>query len=161
MNANIDESNAPSPKPSRTWVSYTQAGNLRMQLGQSEAARTFYRQALVIAEQLIRQGILQYQKPTIIHLYIASCNNLADSCQVLGAYLEAETSLLKGHSTAIALMNNDSLPLSIRQEAYCGLRRAFAHLAGFYTQTQQTEALTEIMMQTKTQGQRFVENLTL
>lgn len=62
MNANTAESDAQSPNPSHTWVGDTQAGNLRMQLGQSEAARNFYRKALVLAEQLIRQGILQYQK---------------------------------------------------------------------------------------------------
>ncbi|MEM9007513.1 MAG: hypothetical protein AAGE59_28805 [Cyanobacteria bacterium P01_F01_bin.86] len=161
MNVNNSRSDSQVPESNRTWVSHTQVGNLRMQLSEFESARRFYRQALALVESLIKRSFLQYQKPEIIHMYIVSCHNLANSCRALGELPEAETSLLKAHSTAIAFMNDDQLPSSIRQEAYHAMRRAFNYLAGFYIQTQQTEALAKITMQTKTQGQRFIDNLVI
>ena len=159
MNIQTSRFDSQHPESNRTWVNYTQAGNHCMQLGHSEEARSLYRQTVALAEKLILRGILQYQKPYIIHMYIVSCHNLANCCQIMGELPEAETSLLKAYSTAIAFMNNRRLPSSIRQEAYHALNRAFTYLAGFYTQTQQTEALAEITMQTQIQGQRFMDTL--
>ncbi|MEO0826547.1 MAG: hypothetical protein AAFY67_12935 [Cyanobacteria bacterium J06642_9] len=162
MHIKTSRSESQNPQPNSTWVRCTEAGNRQMQLGDLKAAQSFYRKALALAEKLIQPTMLQCQQPTsLIHLYLVSCNNLADSCQVLREPEEAEVSLLKAHSRMIVLMNNEGLSSPTRQAAYHGLRRAFNRLASFYSQTQKLEALTKVMVQTKLQSRRFVDNLVL
>ncbi|MEM9163153.1 MAG: hypothetical protein AAGC54_08795 [Cyanobacteria bacterium P01_F01_bin.4] len=146
-------------QPDPTWINYTQAGNQQMQRCQPESAQVSYQKALNLAEQVMRQQLSQCQEANIIYLYVVSCTNFASSLQALDNWLEAETTLLKVHSTTSAIMNDENLALSVRQTAYHGMRRAFMHLANFYDQTQQTDALAEILLQSRMQGQQFMTHL--
>ena len=147
-------------QPAPAWADYTQSGNQHMQRHQPQQARDCYCKALVLAEKLMVEGVRQRQEPDVIHLYAMSCNNLADSFQALGKALEAETILLKSHSTLMALLDDRNLALPVRQEAYQGLHRALAQLIGFYNQTQQPAALEEVTTQFKRHSQQFLRELT-
>ena len=156
-NSTVAEFRRSQPDPA--WVDYTQAGNQYMQHHQPQQARDCYCKALVLAEKMMREGVCQRQEPDVIHLYAVSCNNLAESFQALNEDLEAETILLKSHSTLMALLDDRSLALPVRQEAYRGLHRALAQLIGFYNQTQQPAALEEVTTQFKRHSQQFLREL--
>lgn len=146
-------------QPDPAWVGYTQAGNQHMQSQQPQQARHCYSQALVLAEKLMIKGVRQRQEPDVIHLYAVSCINLADSFQALGEDLEVETVLLKAHSTLVALLEDRTLLLPVRQAAYQGGHKALIQLIEFYDQTQQPAASEAVMTQFKHRSRQFLQAL--
>ena len=152
------QTSTPNP-PDANWVSYTQAGNQKMQENEPELACYFYEQAFSIAEERIATNPTQWENPDLIHLYIIAGNNLADSYVAFGRTDDAETKLLASYHRAIAIMKDHQLPWSIREEAYNGFQQVFRHLINFYQQTDQQESLAAITEQSKQESQCFMEEL--
>lgn len=150
----IEENKPKTPDPH--WQNYTKQGNKQMGKSRYLLACQSYLCALELAESLLNHAKSKLDNPDAIHLYIISCNNLADSYREVKNWQESETYLLKAYDAALEIMNGKSFPLQFKIEAYRGLRINLGHLVDFYRKIGQDSKMQEIIAQTQSQTLDFL-----
>jgi tetratricopeptide (TPR) repeat protein len=148
-------------KINNTWVSFIETGNHYFENGDYPAAQLQYQQALALGTQLLQTAAQQVHAPEMIHLYIISCNNIANIHQQLNQQTEAEAVLRQAYNTALTLINRNTLPLTFRSEIYNGFHSAFQRLMEFYAQQGDRQSVDELIYQAQPIALKFLERMNL
>jgi tetratricopeptide (TPR) repeat protein len=141
------------------WKNHIQQGNRQIQAQLYDDAIACYEQALSIAEKILQQATSDLNNFEAIHLYVLSCQNLANCHLVLGQLTEAETCLLKAKSSASDIMGACQLPMELRTQAYCAFYATFKDLVKFYEALGDQDALSEIITQSQEQALSFLQQV--
>lgn len=126
-----------------------------MQLKLYHDAIACYQKALTVAQELLQEATSRLSNSEAIHIYVLSCQNLANCHLAVGEVMEAETCLLKAQSNASEMMGASKLPMEFRTQAYYAFHATFQDLIKFYQAVDRQDALCEIIMQSKEQALKF------
>ncbi|MBE9213605.1 hypothetical protein IQ247_13165 [Plectonema cf. radiosum LEGE 06105] len=126
-----------------------------MQLKLYHDAIACYPKALTVAQELLQEATSHLSNSEAIHIYVLSCQNLANCHLAVGEVMKAETCLLKAQSSASGMMGASKLPMEFRTQAYYAFHTTFQDLVRFYQAINRQDALGEIIMQSKEQALKF------
>ncbi|MEH2183860.1 hypothetical protein [Nostoc sp.] len=141
------------------WKNHIQEGNSKMQVKSYYDAIACYQKALTLAEKILQKATSHLTNSEAIHIYVLSCQNLANCHLAVGQLIEAETYLLKAQSSASDIMGASKLPMEFRTQAYCAFYATFQDLVKFYEALGREDEVSEIIMQSKEQALKFLEQV--
>jgi tetratricopeptide (TPR) repeat protein len=142
--------------PDLHWQFYTKQGNEQMQSELYVEANKSYLAALELAEIIICNAKHNKAPVEMIHLYVVSCQNLANCFQKLGNYAEAEQCLIDAYQTTDDIMEDESLLMEARSIGYQGFQMSFMQLSDYYGSIGQKQKLVSLIESSKVKALDFL-----
>ncbi len=138
------------------WQLYTKAGNQQMQANLYQEAQQTYQQAMKLAQLMLEEAKSNAIHPDAIHPYVVSCHNLTDCWLNLNEFPQAEQAVRQAFDQVIQVMTNQSLPHSLRLEAFKALKVVSFEIDRFYRTLNQTAQAEEFFERAIALAQEFL-----